>query len=58
MFNFMARLPYPGKKKKKKFRYPCTVGWVGRTDDLDPLEKGKTLYGKFGFKDDKAGILR
>jgi hypothetical protein len=44
--------------KVKKNRYPFTVGWVGPGADLEHLEKGTSLYGDFGFYDDKTGRLR
>ena len=55
VFNFMPRLPYPSLKKN---RYHFTVGWIGPGADLEHLVKEISLYGDFGFYDDKAGRLR
>jgi len=43
---------------KKENPVPFTVCWVGPRAELDHLEKGKSLYGEFGFYDDKARRLR
>jgi len=55
VFIFMSRLLTPVKKTKSN---TFTVGRDGPRAELDHFERGKSLYGDFGFYDDKAGRLR